>query len=215
MAPPATRLIIFDLGNVLVRLQPERLIEALQADSRRPQEELTTLVHAAELVDPLERGRLSLEHFFAQLKERLGLAWRFEQFLRLWNEILSENPLAPELLRQLRGRYQLAALTNIDLVHEAYVLDTWPAFRQIHHWVASCRVGLRKPQPEIYRLVLERANVPASAAVYLDDRADFIEAAGRLGIRGVQVTHPSRVPDHLRDIGIVWDDDGTGARAVS
>ena len=204
MAPPAARLIIFDLGNVLVRLQPERLIEALQADSRRPQEELKALVHAAELVDPLERGQFSLERFFAQLKERLGLAWSFEHFLRLWNEILSENPLAPELLRQLRGRYRLAALTNIDRVHETYVLKTWPAFRQIHHWVASCRVGLRKPQPEIYQLVLERAGVEASQALYLDDRLEFVEAAGRLGIRGVRVIDPSRVVEHLKEAGVGW-----------
>ena len=212
---PATKLIIFDLGNVLIPLRTERLIEALKRDSQRPQDELRALIHAVELVDPLERGQLSLEQFFAQIKKQLALTWEFEQFLPLWNDILVENATVGDLLGRLRPRYQLAAITNIDVVHEAYILNTWPAFRQIHHWVASCQVGLRKPQPEIYRLALERAGVAPSAAVYLDDRADFIEAAGRLGIRGVQVTHPSRVLEHLRELGIVWDGDGTVARAVS
>ena len=212
---PAAKLIIFDLGNVLIPLRSERLIEALRRDARRPSEELATLLHASELVDPLERGQITLEEFFRQLKTRLDLAWEFEQFLPLWNEILSENAEAGELLQCLQGRYQLAAVTNIDVVHEAYILKTWPAFRQIHHWVASCQVGLRKPQPEIYRLALERAGVAASSAVYLDDRADFVDAAERLGIRSVRVTHPSRVREHLRELGIVWDGDGTGPRPVS
>ena len=212
---PVTKLIIFDLGNVLIPLRTERLIEALRRDSHRHSDELTTLLHGSEWVDPLERGQITLEQFFYQLKERLGLAWEFEQFLPLWNAILSENAAVGDLLSRLRGRYQLATITNIDAVHESYILNTWPAFRQIHHWVASCQVGLRKPQPEIYRLALARAGVAASSAVYLDDRADFIEAAGRLGIRGAQVTHPSRVLEHLRELGIVWDGDGTGTRTVS
>jgi len=62
------RLIIFDVGNVLLRLHPERLIEALRRESRRSVDELMELVHAYELVDPLERGTMSLERFFEQLK---------------------------------------------------------------------------------------------------------------------------------------------------
>ena len=203
MTAPAIQLIIFDLGNVLIPLQSETLINALRRDCPRPQDELNALLHAGELVDPLERGQITLEQFFRSIKERLALTWDYEQFVPLWNSILVENAIVGDLLTRLHGRYQLAALTNIDVVHEAYVLDTWPAFRQIHHWVASCQVGLRKPQPEFYQLALERAGVPASAAVYLDDRAEFVDAAARLGIRSVQVTHPSRVPDHLRDVGIV------------
>ena len=46
----------------------------------------------------------------------------------------------------------------------------------IEEWVASCDVGLRKPDPKFYFHALERAGVKASEAVYVDDRPELVDA---------------------------------------
>ena len=49
--------------------------------------------------------------------------------------------------------------------------------------VISCEVGLTKPGPPIFRLCLERLGLSAGAVLFVDDRADNIEGAARVGLR--------------------------------
>lgn len=56
--------------------------------------------------------------------------------------------------------------------------------------VISCEVGLAKPDPRIYRLCLERLALAPAAALFVDDRADNVEAAGRVGLQTLQFDGP-------------------------
>jgi putative hydrolase of the HAD superfamily len=56
--------------------------------------------------------------------------------------------------------------------------------------VISCEVGLTKPDPRIYRLCLERLALAPAAALFVDDRADNVEAAGRVGLQTLQFDGP-------------------------
>jgi putative hydrolase of the HAD superfamily len=63
--------------------------------------------------------------------------------------------------------------------------------------VISCEVGLIKPGAAIFRLCLERLGLPAGAALFVDDRADNIEGAARVGLRTLHFDGP-RALDRLR-----------------
>jgi putative hydrolase of the HAD superfamily len=56
--------------------------------------------------------------------------------------------------------------------------------------VISTEVGLRKPQPEIYELALDRLGLAHDQVVLVDDGAPNVAAAERLGITGILHTHP-------------------------
>ena len=56
--------------------------------------------------------------------------------------------------------------------------------------VISCEVGLTKPGAPIFRLCLERLGLPAGAALFVDDRADNIEGAARVGLRTLHFDGP-------------------------
>lgn len=87
-----------------------------------------------------------------------------------------------------RAGYRTALLTNN--VHEfregwRSLLPEDPLFDAV---IDSSEVGLRKPDPAIYRLALERlGGVPPQRTVFLDDFAGNVDAAERLGMRGVVV----------------------------
>jgi HAD superfamily hydrolase (TIGR01509 family) len=49
--------------------------------------------------------------------------------------------------------------------------------------VISCEVGVSKPDPRIYQLCLDRLGLPAAETLFVDDRADNIEGAARIGLR--------------------------------
>jgi len=60
--------------------------------------------------------------------------------------------------------------------------------------VVSCEVGLLKPDPAIFRLCLDRLGVAPDRALFVDDRVENVEAAGRLGIRTLHFTGDDAVP---------------------
>ena len=89
-------------------------------------------------------------------------------------------------MRELRGRgYRLAICTNNLRDWEARWRAMVPVDEIFDVVVDSAFVGTRKPEPEIYKLTLERLGVAAEAALLIDDVEVNCEAARELGMRAV------------------------------
>lgn len=196
------QLVIFDLGGVLVKLEPTRMLQALAEETRQPVEQLERIVTDSTLIEPFELGRVSPRQFFERLQTRLKCSWSFERFVSAWNSILSENTQTTWLLQRLRSSYKLLVLTNTDVLHDEYIRSTWPVFHLIHHWIASYQVGFRKPEPQIYELALRQADVPPHAAVYIDDTEGHVETARRLGLASIHFTDGLQLEQELRAAGL-------------
>lgn len=196
------KLVIFDLGGVLVKVEPQQMFRALAQETRQPIEKIQRSVADPSLLESFELGRITPKQFFVEVSRRLGTEWTFDQFVSSWNGILSEDTRTSWLLERLHGRYSLLVLTNTNALHDEHIRHTWPVFSRAHHWVASHQVGLRKPDEAIYRLALRQANVPPEATVYIDDIAEHIAAARRLGVRAIQMTDGMRLEDELRAVGL-------------
>ena len=196
------RLVIFDVGGVLVRLEPQRFLQKLALDSGKSVEEITRIAVAPALIESLELGRLGPKQFLEHLKERLGIGWSFEEFTTAWNSILSENTETTWLLPRLREHYQLLAMSNVNVLHHEYILRSWPVFGHLHHWAASYQVGYRKPEPEIYQFALRQADVPPHAAVFVDDLEVHVAVARRLGLTAIHFTDGLELERELRAVGL-------------
>ena len=95
-----------------------------------------------------------------------------------------------EFAKQLKASGMATALLTNNAVEfrEAWS-RTVPVDELFHHVIDSSEVGMRKPDPKIFELALERlGGVAAERAVFLDDYPGNIEAANRVGIRGILVT---------------------------
>jgi epoxide hydrolase-like predicted phosphatase len=94
-----------------------------------------------------------------------------------------------DFARGLRGAGLRSALVTNNAVE---FRDWWrrsiPLDELFHCVIDSSEVGLRKPDPRIFELALARLGVSAARAVFLDDYVGNVEAARRVGIRGVLVT---------------------------
>ena len=61
-------------------------------------------------------------------------------------------------------------------------------------------MGFRKPAPEIYKMALESTNTIPSRILYIDDRQDLIEAASRLGIKGIVFDNERAIERIVKEI---------------
>lgn len=191
-----------DIGGVVVEVESDRLMHQLAMLLGRPFEEVQAAVFHPELLLPFELGRIGARTYYEGLKGRLKLPWTYEQFVRAWNGIFRENRDVVEILQRLRQRHRLMALTNTNELHLDHIKATIPSLGLFEEWVASCDVGLRKPDPQIYLLALERMGIRPSQAIYIDDRPELVEAGRGIGLTAIRFETSQQLQDDLRAVGI-------------
>lgn len=193
--------IFFDLGGVVVDVESDRLIHQVAQLIGRTFEEVHAAVYHEELLLPLELGQIKPRDYYEGLKRFLDIPWTYEQFVRSWNDILRENSAVTQLVHRLRRHHKLIALSNTNELHLNH-MKAFPSLSMLDDWVASCDVGLRKPDPEIYRLALRRVGVGVEAAIYIDDRPELVEAGRSAGLTAIRCENGAQVERDLRALGV-------------
>ena len=196
------QLVIFDVGGVVVDMESDRLVHQVSQLLGRSFEEVQKAIYHEELLLPFELGRISPTAYYEGLKKRLKLRWTYEQFVRAWNGIFTEHTDVTTLMQRLRKRHRLMALTNTNILHLDHIKASYPSLSVLEDWVASCDVGLRKPDPQLYRLALKRAGVRPSEAVYVDDRPEMVEAGRAVGLTAVRFESGRQLNEDLQAIGL-------------
>jgi putative hydrolase of the HAD superfamily len=139
----------------------------------------------------LECGRMTERDFVdrlrAQLREDLGRDVELHAFAERYFAGLRPNEPMLELLAELRdGGYRLALLTNNVREWEARWRAMLPVDELFEVVVDSAFVGVRKPDPAIYRLTCERLGVAPERCVFVDDVEVNCTAAAELGMAAVR-----------------------------
>jgi putative hydrolase of the HAD superfamily len=141
---------------------------------------------------PLERGEMSEQEFLSVLGDALsaevGRPVPMEGFAERYWARLEPNEEMIAWLRDARSRrgLRLALLTNNVREWEPRWRPVWDIDALFEVVVDSGFVGMRKPDPAIYELTLERLGLPAEACVFLDDLELNCEAARALGMKAVR-----------------------------
>jgi putative hydrolase of the HAD superfamily len=154
---------------------------------------LRAATEAADGANPLfrlERGEITEQAFLAALERELAVILGREVTLHGFGErYLGALDPNDELFAYYRGLHErglrLALLTNNVREWEPHWRTKLPVDEIFETVVDSGFVGLRKPDPRIYALVLERLELPAEACAFVDDVDVNVEAARELGFHVV------------------------------
>jgi 2-haloacid dehalogenase len=177
--------VIFDLGNVLIGWDPRRLYRQL-FDDEREMEWFLREVCSSAWNEQQDAGRPWAEAT-AQLSAKFpDYAPLIHAYRHRWEETLlgaMEDSVA--LLAALKERgVRLLALTNWSQETFPIARKLFPFLQWFEGIVVSGEEKLIKPDPRIYRRLLERYAVAPSTALYIDDSARNVEAAEALGMQG-------------------------------
>lgn len=192
MQNPAQQIkaLIFDFGGVLIRTESQEPRRRLAMRLGLSPEELYSIVFDSEATRLAELGRMSSRERWARVAPALGLD-SAEECRAFIGEFFSGDVLDSELadhIRRWHGPYQTALLSNFsdrlaELVEKELGLgDCFDAI------IVSALVGMRKPDPAIYRLALDRLQVAPHQAVFIDDMRTNVEGAASVGIHAIQFT---------------------------
>ena len=197
--------VIFDLGNVLIDFDHTIAAKRISGFTDKTPQEIFNLFFDSRLTGLFEEGKITPLNFFAEVKKMLNLKLNYNQFLPIWNEIFflsKNNQSVYNLVKILKGRYKIALLSNINILHFEYLKKNFPIFHAFHNIVTSFEVGIRKPDPLIFKKALDLLQAQPQDAFYTDDRPEFTERASGMGIRGFVFTGIEQLKMDLLDNGV-------------
>ncbi|EGT4373590.1 glucose-1-phosphatase [Cronobacter malonaticus] len=193
-------LYIFDLGNVIVDIDFNRVLGVWSDYSRVPLANLRQSFSMGEPFHQHERGELSDEDFAKALCEEMALPLSFEQFSAGWQAVfVGLHPEVITIMQQLREQgHRVVVLSNTNRLHTTYWPEQYPEVQAAADAIyLSQEMGMRKPEPEIYQKVLEQEGFSARDAVFFDDNEANIDGARKVGITSVLVTDRKTVPSYF------------------
>jgi glucose-1-phosphatase len=199
------RCIFFDLGKVLVDLDYSKFRDRMISLTGLKIEQLRAAFNAGDSVSKIELGLCSDREFLSEISGRIGVKIDFGEFLEAWTGIFAERPLvSAAMLRDLSKVHSIWGISNTNRMHFCFLRKRF-RFLEDHFqgWILSYEVGLAKPDPAIFRLALRKAGVAAFEALFIDDRAENVESALKLGMDALQFKNPDQLIGALQERGIL------------
>lgn len=197
--------IVFDLGGVLLDWNPRYLYRTLFDGDEERVEHFLANVCTMEWHVKHDAGR-SMADGVAELVERHPSEAEFiRAFDERWREMFRGNIEGTlDILRELHGAdVPLYALTNYsaekfdDLLD---MVDFIPLFRDV---LVSGRVGLIKPDPAIFEMMLARFALEPARTVFIDDILANIDTAHNLGLTAIHFQNPAQLRGSLNELGLM------------
>lgn len=197
--------IIFDLGGVLLNIDYNLTEKAFVELGIHNFGELYSQLKQTDIFDSLETGKIDEQEFLAAMRKVAEKELSYEQIIKAWNAMLLNFPLRRlQILQQLRIHHDLILLSNTNKIHET-------AFNQIlmqEHSIPnigvffdkvylSHRVGMRKPNADIFQKILDDTGFIPEHTLFIDDSPQHIEGANALGIRTIYLEKGMTIEEHI------------------
>ncbi len=197
------RVVIFDMGGVLVELGPTT--ELLVGD-RLPPEQFWERWLTSEVVRDFESGHCSVEEFGQRLVDELGLSITADDFIARfsgWPKGLFDG--AEELVASINDGIEIAVLSNTNALHWENQVDHERVKALFDRLFLSFELGLAKPDAVIFEEVLAQLDVPASEVVFLDDNQANVDGACSVGIDAALTKGIDQARSALAERGLLTD----------
>lgn len=197
--------VLFDLGGVVLTDSwdyPERWRAAEHFNLSR--EKLDAGHH--EFYVPWDTGKTSLVEYLNAVVFNEPRSFSQDEFIAfMMNE---SQPLPNGALGVLKeiagsGKYMVGSLNNEPRETNEYRFKTFGLREYLEVAFTSCYLGVRKPEPAIFRLVLDVLGKPAERVLFIDDRQPNVDAASAMGIHAIHFTGEADLRQELGRLGVL------------
>ncbi len=193
-------LYIFDLGNVIVDIDFKRVLGVWSNLSGTPLATLSERFTMGQAFEQHERGEIGDEEFADKICAELGVSLSFEQFSAGWQAIfVGQRNEVVDIMQRLRTEgHRVVVLSNTNSLHCSYWPEQYPQVGESADRIyLSQELGMRKPEANIYRYVLEQEGTTPENTVFFDDNYDNIVGATALGITSIHVVDNKVIPAYF------------------
>lgn len=196
---------LFDLGNTLIKLAYERVLENICSDATATRDQLVQVLEEPGGYRDMERGALTFREFYDFVCDKTGYRGSLPELRHIWSDFFDGTiPGMEELLEQVRTRYRVAFLSNSNEVHAEIIPRRFAGiFKKDDRFIFSHRFRVAKPDPEIFRRALEVMGALPHQVIFVDDLIENVLAARFVGMRAFQFIDAEQLTRELEAEGLM------------
>lgn len=197
------RVVLFDLGNVLVDLGDISEMHAM-LNTQGEESDVWLKWLRSPTVAAFDSGKITFDQFADRLLKEVNSNIDKETFkasFKAWPRGLFAGAL--ELVESVKPEYHRAILSNTNAAHWPRLMDEMALAGKFHSYYASHLVGFVKPDDAIYQHVIEQLQVLPEHILFIDDNQVNIDTANRLGMQAYRVKGVDEARDVLYRYGVI------------
>jgi len=197
------RAVIFDLGRVLVQINPAKgLLGRLSGLGVKESTTEDVIMHLSkhDLFCRYSVGKLSPQEFYEAVCQTLEINPTYDEFVEIWCSIFEPMPLMPQLFDEVYAKLPVTILSDTDPLHWNYLLKTYPFLQKVQKPALSFEVGEVKPSSAMYRAAVESVGVDAGSCLFIDDLQKNVDGAKAAGLQAILFTDPVKLRTILEGV---------------
>lgn len=193
--------VVFDFGGVVAQADTAQMANFLMNSFNITKEELSNALR--NMQSDVSNGG-SEEQFWEQfaLSKKIVLPndW-FNQFEMIIKKSITEIPETIILVKTLQSQgYQTAMLSDVTQ-YQAEIIRKMGYYDLFNPVLLSYEIGVKKPNPEVFQILLKKLQKPPSSVLFIDDRIENVEAARNQGIDAIHFVNPKQLVKELESRG--------------
>jgi putative hydrolase of the HAD superfamily len=199
--PP--KIVVFDLGKVLVDFDYGIAARNLAALSTLPAEKIQPLIEKSSLLVQFETGRTNRDQFFRQVCEATGFCGDQAKFNTLFADIFSAiEPMIDFHAALRKTGVPTYIFSNTNDLAVQHIRTRFPFFSNFEDYVLSYEHGAMKPDRKIYEVVECATGRRGEEICYIDDRLENVETGKSMGWRTIWHKSPEETIATFRSLAV-------------
>ena len=197
------RTIIFDIGNVLTVFGWKDFLRSFGFDAET-EEKVGRATMDSQFWNEFDRGQLTDEQMLAGfIRNDPSVEKEIRQIFANLHGILTKADYAIPWIRELKEKgYQVLVLSNFSDKVARENPDALDFLEYVDGGILSYRDGVIKPDPAIYRLLIDRYGLKPEECVFLDDIQKNLDAAKKFGIHTILFQNVDQAKEELKKLGV-------------
>lgn len=197
--------IIFDCGRVIMQYD-EHYISSFFAEDKADIDLLATVGMSRKYWNAFDEGSLAEADYLVEVKKELPehLHSAVEKLCANWTSHMPPIPGIEAVISEIKASgKKLYLLSNFNkrLRNELHLA---PSLKLFDGLVISGEIGMTKPDVNIYKYLVDTYKLDPAECIFIDDRADNLEAGEKIGIKGYLFDGDSeKFLSYLKETGII------------
>ena len=164
---------------------------------------IKSVVDTGDIPDAYREGRIGREEFWQKVQSELHLPEDIETLEKEWINGYELIQGTKDIIDELSKKYKVYFLSDnvkdrVEAVDAKFNFLSW-----FEGGVFSHEAGVRKPNPKIYEIALQKAGVQANEAIFIDDKESALKPAAAMGMTTILFETPEKLREKLTTLAIL------------
>lgn len=189
--------VFFDWGGVIAGDPADDFLEKLLINIGATHAQIEDILATYKI--SFMRGEISEKEYWSQLNKKYNLSIHdtISDEFKKWKGLIVNEKILSLVNESKTNGYKVALLTNV--IEPTYnVLKSAGRYEHFDAVIASCKVGLAKPEKEIYDLALKHLDTTPDKSIFIDDKQKNLDPAIAMGFHTILAENPAQIISDLR-----------------